>query len=386
MSAWGDDGGTAREVVGGSGSTHWGHAERRDASWLRRWPHGWRGQVKQMRFFITGLVALGLVANSIPLAVQAQTERIQKPPSSKPPKQSPSRERPTKPSPPRDKPVNPPVPPRTRLPEKLPRVCPPWSNRDCTGTSSLTTADTSWLAASWPVESVQVTVTALGAGEASGTGPCRPGYDLVDEDDNYWYCEKRATDSDFGSLQRILDRYGPDPRMVGREWRFRKALIDVMGCLAHNPAVYAWGARPHLPTPCDRVFATDCSGATSYANDVAACFVGGVQAAAQIGIPGLRTTANGQANYYKRNGAWIPREGSPQPGDLMFFITGQSVPPVVDHVGVYVGTSSDGWPIMIHAENRGHRVIFTRMDPKGYYSRKLTGYGNASLLMLTVGH
>jgi len=70
----------------------------------------------------------------------------------------------------------------------------------------------------------------------------------------------------------------------------------------------------------------------------------------------------------------------------MFFITGRSIPPVVDHVGVYVSTSANGWPVMIHAEGRAGRVIFTRMDPAGYYTRKLAGYGNASLLVLRVRH
>ncbi len=203
---------------------------------------------------------------------------------------------------------------------------------------------------------------------------CPDGYSLAWEDADNYYCEPVASQADV--LEVPLAVALEDSEMLGKSWRFRKAIIDEMGCLVHNYAVYEYGAKPLPSTKCEVVDLTDCSGAVRWANGRAACFVDHVQASANGPLPGLNTNANGQAAYFRAHGAWIPADGTPRPGDLMFFRVGDNI----DHVSVYLGKKHDGTVVMVHAEGAQGRVVFTAIKPSGFYATRLQGYGNVSLL------
>ncbi|HSE17263.1 MAG TPA: NlpC/P60 family protein [Pyrinomonadaceae bacterium] len=205
---------------------------------------------------------------------------------------------------------------------------------------------------------------------------------LVGEDAKFWYCGKLVSGDEVTRATAKLDTMRPE--WFGEAWRYRKAVIDVAGCLARQPGTpYLWGGKYPFPQECTQRSGQglDCSGLVAYTNQFAACFVNRFYMAAFDTLRELhdRNAAN-QAQYFKQNKAWVDRNGSPIPGDAIFFKDTYQGCKGICHVAIFLGDASDGRRLMIHASSKG--VVITKMPDQ--WRSKIVGYGNVSQLYLKV--
>jgi hypothetical protein len=123
----------------------------------------------------------------------------------------------------------------------------------------------------------------------------------------------------------------------------------------------------------------DCSGSVEY-GELSACFVSGFYRASSHSLAGLWgiKSAPEQAEFFKHNKAFVGKSGRPIAGDLMFFHKTASHKKGITHVAIFIGTSSDGRALILHASSRAKRVKFDHMD--SFLSERLVGYGNISNL------
>lgn len=232
----------------------------------------------------------------------------------------------------------------------------------------------------------------------SGTAraQCRDDDVLVGEDEDYYYCSTIASSDDFAAMRSFLDNLlrSPTKELLGDAWRYRKALIDTVGCLARNHEPYKFGIKLTVPEACDKtsVKPVDCSGLVSYGARYAACFVSNVYGAAVRGFAALQTDADGQADLFKQHHAFLSPSAVPSAGDFIFFEgtydknhDGRTdAADGITHVAIYLGRGSDGKIVMIHASSRKGKVVFSKLE--GQLSKKLVGYGNVSALALKTEH
>jgi NlpC/P60 family len=211
-----------------------------------------------------------------------------------------------------------------------------------------------------------------------------PGDFLVGEDDERYYCESPASATDIGETLRDIETYlknPPSPELLGARWRFRKSAIDTAGCVARNHAAYGWGAKYSVLEQCSNGKPIDCSGLAGYAYRLSACFVRGFYSAKDDTLGRLEDTAEGQAKFFKANGAWMDINAVPSPGDAIFFCcTYTPKPPApprdITHVAIYLGKRADGTMLVIQAVNSGVKIEALSRD----FAGKIRGYGNAGEL------
>ncbi|HEV7472904.1 MAG TPA: NlpC/P60 family protein [Pyrinomonadaceae bacterium] len=219
------------------------------------------------------------------------------------------------------------------------------------------------------------------AGEAHGQ--CNADEVLVGEDAKFWYCAGVPTGNEVTRAAAKLDTLRPE--WFGEEWRYRKAVIDVAGCLAKQPGTpYLWSGKYSFPRECtDRLGAgLDCSGLIAYSNQFAACFVNRFYKAAFDALQGLHDrNAADQAEYFKKYKAWNGPNDSPVPGDAVFFKDTYKGCKGICHVAIFLGDASDGRRLIIHASST-KGVVITKMPEQ--WRSKIVGYGNVSRLYLNI--
>ena len=125
----------------------------------------------------------------------------------------------------------------------------------------------------------------------------------------------------------------------------------------------------------------DCSGLAEY-GAVNACFVRGVSSIAGLAVRNMVASAAGQAQYFESRDALLDADGSPNPGDFVFFkhTTLGSNEDQITHVGIYLGRYTDGTLLIVHASSRAGRVIFDKLRPGGKLTNKIAGFGDISIL------
>jgi hypothetical protein len=242
---------------------------------------------------------------------------------------------------------------------------------------------------------------------------CRPGDTLIDEDENYYYCASLVSSGDLEELIDKLkemvnkmeetihnmirnnpDKYNP---LLGEEWRFRKRVIDTVGAvIREGKRIYAWGAKitidanGKITTICfnkgckGKDNAVDCSGLVAHGLSSglsSVCLVRGFYQAACVDIEPLwDKSADGMAKVFKDHNAFTPKDGTPYPGDVIFFKTKS----FINHVGIYLGQTRDGRRLMMHADGyRNKKVLFEKRIP-AHLQGKEVGYGNISALYMAV--
>lgn len=208
---------------------------------------------------------------------------------------------------------------------------------------------------------------------------------LLGEDADYYYCGKIASPILVGEAVAKLDLLRPE--WFGEEWRYRKAVIDVAGCLSRSPRVpYVWGGKYAVPQDCLQKsgLGLDCSGLIAYSNQFAACFINGFYSAAFNALHGLHDrNAADQAKYFKRYGAWVDRGGTPIPGDAIFLEKTYKGCRGICHVAIFLGDTKDGRRLIIHASSTKGVVI---VDMPDSWREKQVGYGNISRLYMKLLH
>jgi cell wall-associated NlpC family hydrolase len=235
---------------------------------------------------------------------------------------------------------------------------------------------------------------------SSANAQCKPGDILVGEDDNNWYCQTSSTIEELKELATDLYNYlvtgGPSEEMLGDEWRYRKAEIEATRDLANRG--YKLGAKVHfnvegktyeicVADECKGQLNTiDCSGYVEYAAS-SACFVR-AYSTATCGkvIRGIQNNANNQMQLFKNNKVFLPKNGNPKPGDLIFLektykLKDGTYPKGASHVAIYLGKKVDGKIKIMHAGKS--KVGFTDL-PSNWYD-KILGYGNISKLIVIIG-
>jgi len=184
--------------------------------------------------------------------------------------------------------------------------------------------------------------------ETTLTAQCRPGWLLIGEDDQYWYCSSPARRSD---VSEVLEKQNPE--LLGDQWRFRKAVIEAVGSLAEAGLPYKWGGKLRVSAAGGVTYicvaescggesglGIDCSGTAAY-GELSACFIKGFFYAMGR-MRGLESNAAGQAEYFKRQNAFRSRYATPLAGDLIFFRNTARNRNGITHVAIYLGTTRDG--------------------------------------------
>ena len=241
-------------------------------------------------------------------------------------------------------------------------------------------------------------VAALFLSCSSAFAQCAADEVLVGEDDRYYYCGKQIASAHVrGVLKDMDDLLSDGPgSMLGKEWQFRKTVIEAAGRLLrdHYPTYY--GGKLQIRQPDGKIFnvcvgpecggfsgiGVDCSGFLEFAVHTA-CIVGGFyEGGGRLRLP--QGAASDQAEVFRRNGAFIPRWGFPNPGDAVFFrdtdgrATGR-----ITHVSLYMGKTPQGQKMIMNVSYspQHRRVVF--MAVPGNYEEKIVGYGNVSKLFLS---
>lgn len=235
---------------------------------------------------------------------------------------------------------------------------------------------------------ISILLAAINAG-AQQPG-CKPGDYQIGEDEKNIYCESVPSRSALEQIGDYLRDYQGDSAMIGVEWRFRKALIDELGCLARDQAAYRWGGRPPVGAECVRGaqrLEMDCSGALAHAAEsgaYAACAVSTVYfSAAKEALKLRNMTARQQMQYFARHGALQPPATRPRPGDAVFFErTTRNQDPYVTHVAIYLGRNPAGRDLILHASYSSQKVVFGAITP--WLQSRIVGYGNVSKLFTSL--
>lgn len=214
---------------------------------------------------------------------------------------------------------------------------------------------------------------------------CRDDEILVGEDTKFYYCQLISSPSD---VRRVMNEAGSlQPEMYGREWKYRKAVIDVARCLTKDPGTpFKWGGRYSFPEECVQGSGQglDCSGVEAFAMQFAACFVSGYYRAAFNLLRALSdSSAADQAEYFKQHKAWSSSKSEPLPGDAIFFKETYKDCKGICHVAIFLGDAKDGnGKRFIFEASSTRGVVVTTMPDK--WRSKIVGYGNASLLYLRI--
>lgn len=235
---------------------------------------------------------------------------------------------------------------------------------------------------------------------SSANAQCKPGDMLVGEDENNWYCQASNTVEELKELATDLYNYlvteGPSQEMLGDEWRYRKAAIEATKDLANRGYKFGEklrfeaGGKPYEICVADKCKSQtntiDCSGYVEYAA-TSACFVRAYSAATcGKGLRVLQDNADNQMRVFKKNDVFLPTDGNPKPGDLMFLektykLKNGTYPKGASHVAIYLGKKGGGKIKIMHAGNS--KVGFT--DLPSNWDNKILGYGNISKLIVVVG-
>lgn len=226
---------------------------------------------------------------------------------------------------------------------------------------------------------------------------CNPGDFKIGEDQYNYYCAVGANRKQIKAITKNLDellKEGPN-QMIGEEWKYRSSVIRGASCIAKNGKIkYKLDKENEKiiwDNPCDENIqgVTDCSGLTSIATRFAELFVNGFYSSI-IKDFAFMNDANGQAQYFKKYGAFIPAWGNPTPGDQIFFEKtydrnndgNVDEKDGITHTAIFLGQYKDGTIFFINASSNKGKVVITKMDTK--LKDKLVGYGNISKLLLKV--
>lgn len=228
--------------------------------------------------------------------------------------------------------------------------------------------------------------------DAQSAEPCGTSWILIGEDDDYYYCVKELESHQIQAVQKYYTRLKREgvPGLLGDEWRFRKKVIDHIGCMARHRWAYVYGGRITWPEECVglRGGGVDCSGAVAQGFRFSACFFAGYARVAFKKHIAMETSAAGQAKLFRKNAAFIPASGNPLPGDAIFFHGTwdrnkdgrKDSRDGITHVGIFLGRGEDGRVLIVHASSAAGRVIVTRAT--GFLRQRIAGYGDLSKLYM----
>lgn len=238
---------------------------------------------------------------------------------------------------------------------------------------------------SWVFPPLALLAVLLVWGEAGAQ--CDPGDILIGEDEKYWYCAKPEQ---LHVAAEVLDKISG--RLIGPEWRYRKAVIDTAGALAREGRLYRYGGKIRVTSSGQETWicvasecagtpaSIDCSGFAEYSAR-AACFVTGFYRAAGVALRGVVGNAQQQSDFFRSRSAFIRPSGAPAPGDFIFFENTARGRKGITHVGIFLGRTADNVIFMIHASSHAGRVIFQRLKPGDDLSDKLAGFGDVSIAL-----
>lgn len=240
---------------------------------------------------------------------------------------------------------------------------------------------------------LQVAVVMIVAIPTAAYAQCRPGWVLIGEDENYWYCASPASTTD---LSEVTETYAKQrPELWGTQWRYRKAVIEAAASLARDSMEYRNGGKLRLShdgrvvyicvsSQCagDPTIGIDCSGLLEESTRHAACLVSGFYSTILHTLKGLESDAAGQARFFQQHGAFLSPSDSPNPGDAVFFRDTVRHRKGITHVEIFLGTRRDGKALILHASSVANRVLFTTMSDDLLH--KIAGYGNVSRLYLAL--
>lgn len=238
--------------------------------------------------------------------------------------------------------------------------------------------------------------------------PCLPHEVLIGEDDEYYYCIEPTSKRVMKEITKYIDeKLSSGPKeYLGKEWRYRKSVMDTAGCLARENVPSVFGGKITFPAECVSEFGLgsgglgglgmDCSGFLAYTMRMGACFVGGFYKACFGALGKLPYgSANHQYNFFKNNKALRSWWENPAPGDAIFFKAtydknnDKSIDDKdgVTHVAIFLGKDKAGNIHIIHTtiKDNLHKVAITKMSNN--LKKKVVGYGNISKLYLKIiGH
>jgi hypothetical protein len=249
----------------------------------------------------------------------------------------------------------------------------------------------------------------------AGAVSCDPGDLLVGEDFRHIYCARVIKDQKIiYDLVKENAELAKAEALTGQEWEIRKNLIDAAGNLAKSAREYEFGGKAQITCGGKTTYVCvgkekcytdkegiDCSGLAVYSLELGACFghgfVNGVikASAPQVAekLRGLETDAKGQVQFFKEHHAFIPSNGEPLPGDLVFYQKALNTGALkYDHVAIYLG-QLEGGSIRYIIEATRYDIRDANGDVKKHVEglfiweeeqklrARVGGYGNTSLLI-----